>query len=237
MTGRRLSALLLVPVLLMTSACGETTDRDGKYDPPSAGATPGDGASETPAADGECTYTKDPGGKAARTVKFPPAKPTATKPVNLTITTNFGKVPITLDPSKAPCAVNSSISLVNQKYFDKTPCHRIAVDEGFQMLQCGDPTGTGTGGPGYVYAEETSPDLTYPAGTLAMANTGQPNSQGSQFFLVFGDTQLSPDYTVFGTFGAPGIAVLKTIAKNGIKNAMSAGGGNPKQPVEIVSIG
>ncbi len=231
---KRLTALISTASLVLLSACGSTDDtqRDGKYDAPSAAS----GSPSASAAAGECLYTKDPAGKAAKKVDFPPAKPSATKPVKLTITTNFGAVPITLTPKTGPCAVNSFLSLTKQKYFDNTPCHRIAVNKGFQMLQCGDPTGTGTGGPGYVFNQQTSPELTYPAGTIAMANTGQPNSEGSQFFLVFGDTQLSPDYTVFGTIAKPGIEVLKKIAKNGIKNAMAAGGGNPKKPVTITSV-
>ena len=90
------------------------------------------------------------------------------------------------------------------------------------MLQCGDPTATGAGGPGYRFNDELTGTETYPAGTVAMANSG-PNTNGSQFFLVFGDTQLSPDYTVFGTIDAAGIAALKQIAAQGTDDSQGSG--------------
>ncbi|HAM43730.1 MAG TPA: peptidylprolyl isomerase, partial [Propionibacteriaceae bacterium] len=147
-----------------------------------------------------------------------------------------GDVPITLDRANAPCAVNSFISLAEQGFYDDTPCHRLGVATGFSMLQCGDPTGTGAGGPGYQYSEELTGNETYPAGTLAMARTSAPGSQGSQFFLVFDDTQLSPDYTVFGTIDATGIAVLKQVAAAGTDNSEGEGVEHPAKPVTITAV-
>ena len=103
------------------------------------------------------------------------------------------------------------------KYFDGTICHRLTT-QGLFVLQCGDPTAQGAGSPGgwVGYKEENLPKAggkNYPAGTLAMANSG-PGTNGSQFFLVYADTQLGPDYTIFGRITS-GIDLLKKIAEVG----------------------
>ena len=119
--------------------------------------------------------------------------------------------------------MNSFVSLAGQGYFDGTACHRLTTGEGLQVLQCGDPTGTGSGGPGYTIPDEaptTSPrprparHLTYGRGQLAMAKTAAPNSGGSQFFMVYGDAQLPPQYTVFGSISADGLR-SSTVARLG----------------------
>jgi cyclophilin family peptidyl-prolyl cis-trans isomerase len=110
-----------------------------------------------------------------------------------------GDVKITLDRAKAPCTVNSFVALADQGYFDKTKCHRLA-DSGIFILQCGDPTGTGKGGPGYEFPNETDGTESYTEGVVAMANGG-PGSNGSQFFLVWADsTSLDKkrNFTIFG---------------------------------------
>ena len=112
------------------------------------------------------------------------------------VQTNMGELTIALDADDAPLAVNSFVTLARYHYFDDTTCHRIIP--GF-MAQCGDPTATGTGGPGYSFPDEL-PDSSdeYALGTVAMANSG-PNTNGSQFFMITGDaTFLPPSYTVFG---------------------------------------
>jgi peptidyl-prolyl cis-trans isomerase B (cyclophilin B) len=108
------------------------------------------------------------------------------------------------------------------------------------VLQCGDPTGTGTGGPGYAFANEvtgdsTSSSATYPAGTLAMAHSSQPSSNGSQFFLVYQTTTLPRDYTPFGTVTG-GLDIVKNVAKAGTDNGNGPGDGHPKQSVMIESV-
>ena len=110
--------------------------------------------------------------------------------------------------------------------------------ESFGVLQCGDPSGTGQGGPTYKFAEEVTPETTYPRGAIAMAKSGAPNTTGSQFFLVFADAQLSPDYTVVGTVDEAGLAVLDQIAAAGNDGSMepSPGGGKPNVPVVIESM-
>ena len=158
----------------------------------------------------------------------------ATGKVAAVIQTNEGPITITMDRSKTPCTINSFLSLAEQKYFDATSCHRL-VTSGLLLLQCGDPTGTGTGGPGYTFRDETYSTDTFPAGTVAMANAGT-NTNGSQFFLVYADTGLPPKYTVFGHMDAAGIAIIAKIAADGQDGSNSAGGGKPKNPAKILSV-
>jgi len=167
----------------------------------------------------------------ARPVNPPPAGPTPTTgTVGVSLQTSAGTIPLTLDRGLAPCAVNSFLSLTEQGYFNDTPCHRLTTGQGLQVLQCGDPSGTGTGGPGYSFADETYPELTYGRGYLAMANSG-PNTNGSQFFLVYGDAQLPPAYTVFGTISDEGLRILDQVAGTGTQNG--APDGPPATPVTI----
>ena len=184
------------------------------------------------AASVNCTYTKD--GDAAKANTLPNGSNiSATGTVSETLKTNDGDIPLTLDRALAPCAVNSFISLSSQGYYDNTTCHRLSTS-GLQMLQCGDPKGDGTGGPGYKFDDEVWSSLQYGRGYLAMANSG-PNTNGSQFFLVFGDAQLQPSYTVFGTISDAGLKVIDDIAKAGDDEAYasSAGGGHPNKKVTI----
>ncbi|MET7640554.1 peptidylprolyl isomerase [Streptomyces sp. NPDC005438] len=139
--------------------------------------------------------------------------------------TTCGDINIRMEADKAPHTVNSFAFLAGQKFFDHSRCHRL-VEQGIYVLQCGDPKGTGQGGPGYTIPDENLKDprlkkKVYPAGTVAMANRYNPqtkkgrDSGGSQFFLVYKDSQLPPDYTPFGTMDAAGMKVLKKIAKAG----------------------
>jgi peptidyl-prolyl cis-trans isomerase B (cyclophilin B) len=149
------------------------------------------------------------------------------------LVTNCGTIIIALNGKHAPHTVNSFAFLSSKGYFNDTPCHRLTTS-GIFVLQCGDPTGTGTGGPGYTIPDENLEGATYPAGTVAMANTGQPHSGGSQFFLVYANTALPPQYTPFGRITA-GLSVLLSIAKAGSDNSNGPGDGHPKQPVVIES--
>jgi peptidyl-prolyl cis-trans isomerase B (cyclophilin B) len=179
-----------------------------------------------------CTYTKD--GNAAKANNLPNGSNiSAQGTVSVTLKTNDGDIPLTLDRALAPCAVNSFVSLSSQGYYDNTSCHRLST-QGLQMLQCGDPKGDGTGGPGYKFNDEVWDSLKYGRGYLAMANSG-PNTNGSQFFLVYGDAQLQPSYTVFGTISEAGLKVIDDIAKAGDDGAFdsSAGGGHPNKKVTI----
>jgi peptidyl-prolyl cis-trans isomerase B (cyclophilin B) len=165
--------------------------------------------------------------------------------------TSIGDLALTLDAAKAPCTVNSFVSLAKQGFFDKTSCHRLTT-QGIKVLQCGDPTGSGSGGPGYTFADElrgaqalvTDQKLsaqagqtikTYPAGTVAMANAGA-NTNGSQFFLVYADSPLPPAYSVFGTIGPNGVKDIAQAAKAGTDNSNGPGDGHPKTAVDITSV-
>ncbi|WP_293238248.1 peptidylprolyl isomerase [Mycolicibacterium sp.] len=171
--------------------------------------------------------------------------PTTPDTVDATIVTNDGAIGVRLDNGKSPCTVNSFVSLAQQGFFDKTPCHRLTTSSTLGVLQCGDPAGDGSGGPGYRFPNEypsnqyrlADPALQtpviYPRGTLAMANAGQ-GTNGSQFFLVYEDSQLPPTYTVFGSVDETGLAVVDAIAARGVQGGSDDG--KPANPVTIESV-
>ena len=168
--------------------------------------------------------------------------PTDPATVSASMATSQGNIGLLLANNESPCTVNSFANLAGQGYFNGTKCHRLTTSADLAVLQCGDPKGDGTGGPGYQFANEYPTDqyppndpkaqqpVMYPRGTLAMANAG-PNTNGSQFFLVYKDSQLPPQYTVFGTIQADGLATLDKIAKGGV-----AGGGEDGTPATEVTI-
>jgi peptidyl-prolyl cis-trans isomerase B (cyclophilin B) len=188
-----------------------------------------------------CAYTPTGSGSAS----LPPSKTNPTTPYTATMRTSQGNIVIRLLNSQAPCTVNSFVHLAETNFWNGTQCHRVSDSEGLYMLQCGDPTakasetlscdGTaGSGGPGYQFNDENLTGATYNAGTVAMANAG-PDTNGSQFFLVFQDSGLSPSYTPFGTITS-GLATLQKVAQAGTTCAFSAGGGVPKDKVIINSV-
>jgi peptidyl-prolyl cis-trans isomerase B (cyclophilin B) len=212
-----------------------------------ATATASPSASTTTAAVTEpahhCTYTAaGAGGKPS----LPPATPDWNAAYTATINTNLGPIVIKLANSKATCTVNSFAHLAEANFWNNTQCHRVSESGGLYMLQCGDPTAKasetlscssatlGTGGPGYEFNDENLKGATYPAGTVAMANSG-PNTNGSQFFLVFANTSLPASYTPFGTITS-GLDILQNVGKAGTSCTMSAGGGVPKEKVIINSV-
>ena len=218
--------------LLITQLGDDDPDQDA-----AAAPTPSATASADPtaaAAKGDCSYTK--GSEAAsKEVALPKnGKVPTTGTVNVSVNTNQGALTFTLDRSKAPCTVHNLPHLARQKYFDGTPCHRLTTGANFGVLQCGDPSGKGTGGPGYTFADEVTPDLKYTKGTLAMANAG-PDTNGSQFFVVYRDTQLQPNYTVFGTV-SKGLDVVEKIAAAGSDNANGQDDGKPKTAVTLTTV-
>ncbi|MBG6090250.1 peptidylprolyl isomerase [Actinomadura viridis] len=183
---------------------------------------------------GECAYTAAGEAGAPKDLGTPPVKPIADGPLKATMKTSQGKLGLELDGAKAPCTTNSFAFLAEKKFFEKTSCHRLSTSEGLKMLQCGDPTGTGKGGPGYQFANENTEGATYSKGTLAMANSG-PDTNGSQFFLVYGDSQLPPNYSVFGKITS-GLDVLDKVAKGGVDKPGDDGTGEPKKKVTIDSV-
>ncbi|NUS51720.1 MAG: peptidylprolyl isomerase [Nocardioidaceae bacterium] len=223
MRALRWSVPLLASLLLLAGCGGGSDDSAGSS---ATGSSPK--ANGTTTASGTCSYP--PAGQAAKPVKPPPAKPAGK--ARLTMRTNRGDLPLTLRVGATPCTVNSFTSLAAQGYFDKTRCHRLTT-QGIFVLQCGDPTGQGTGGPGYQFDDELDGQESYPAGTLAMANAG-PNTNGSQFFIVYRDSPLPPAYTVFGSVSPAGLKLVQGIARQGTSDGSPDG--PPKQPVVITSV-
>lgn len=184
-------------------------------------------------------YTK--GGTASKNVGVPTYDATAAaKPYTATIHTNHGDIVFTALTTKAPYTTYSFEFLAQKNYFDNTPCHRL-VTSGIYVLQCGDPSGSGSGGPGYQFQDEnlgyfgSGASVTYKAGTVAMANSG-PGTNGSQFFLVYKDSPLAPSYTPWGTI-TKGLDILQSIAAQGSDNSNATGDGKPKEAVTITSVG
>jgi peptidyl-prolyl cis-trans isomerase B (cyclophilin B) len=164
-------------------------------------------------------------------VGMPPNLAPTTPADVMTIVTNRGKLRVAMLTSAAPCTVNSFRFLSSQKYFDGTSCHRLTTS-GIFVLQCGDPSGTGSGGPGYMYQDENLAGATYGAGTVAMANAG-PSTNGSQFFITYKDSSLPPLYTPFGSVLDDGLKIIKAVAAGGSDNSNASGDGHPKRPLVI----
>ncbi len=196
---------------------------------PSVEASPG--ASDEPIAEPAVLNCTAPGTPRANDRSYPEA-PTGETATSLTLTTNCGDIVIALDPA-APATVGSAAFLAKDGFYDSTQCHRLTT-AGIFVLQCGDPAGDGTGGPGYTVPDENLPaegEANYPAGTVAMANAG-PGTSGSQFFIVYDDTTLPSGYTIWGTV-TEGLDIVKEIASVGV--ADGSGDGSPRQPVFIES--
>ncbi len=235
LVGLTVLAVLVVAGAVVGISGFGGSDQGATEDSSAAGATPST-AAVVDGADGSCDFTPDTSGNPNLTeVGVPPAEVTPTGTEQVAMTTNVGAIGLTLDRAAAPCAAASFDYLIGQGYFDNTPCHRETDSEGLQVLQCGDPSGTGQGGPAYQYPTQVTGSETYPRGTLAMANSGQ-GFDGSQFFLVYGDSQLPPSYTVVGAIDEAGLAVLDTIAANGNDGSNGPGDGAPTQPVTIESM-
>ena len=191
------------------------------------GLTPAQAAAKV-----KCTPTKAVG-HAEMKVK-PAEKPSTKLPKTFTLTTNCGTIVITTVGNKAPWTLTEMSTLAKAGYFDGSLCHRLTT-AGIYVLQCGDPTATGRGGPGFSYPDENLPANAlnnYPAGTVAMANSG-PGTNGSQFFLVFADTSLGPDYTIWGKI-TKGLDIVQAIAKAGVKGG--GGDGTPNTTIALTKV-
>jgi peptidyl-prolyl cis-trans isomerase B (cyclophilin B) len=195
-----------------------TSDEDDK--------TTGSGGTEA-----LCTWTK--GGTAAKAVTLPPTNPSPKGTVDVSVQTSQGAMTFTLNRAKAPCAVESFVSLADQHYYDATSCHRLTTGT-LNVLQCGDPNGDGSGGPGYSFGDELTGKEKYTRGVLAMANSGA-NTNGSQFFIVYKNSTLAPNYTIFGTVSS-GLSVVDKVAAAGSDNSKAAGDGKPKLPITLTSL-
>ncbi|CAJ1583573.1 peptidylprolyl isomerase [[Mycobacterium] wendilense] len=247
-----LIAAVVATVLLTRDDSGDSTAATSAEDPFATTGVP------EPAADGQLpafTPTADTGADCQYPASREPSKPnepprtgrvpTDPAQVSVSMETNQGNVGLMLDNAKSPCTVNSFVSLAQQGYFDDTVCHRLTTTPGLSVLQCGDPTGSGSGGPGYQFPNEyptnqypagspaAQSPVVYPRGTLAMANAG-PGTNGSQFFLVYADSQLPPQYTVFGTIDETGLGTLDRVANAGVEGG--AADGAPANEVRITSV-
>lgn len=211
---RTVIAAIAISVLFSPSAVADTKSRAAK---------------NGKAAAIKCAPTKA-SGHAPKDVT--PAQKLARKlPRAFTFKTNCGDIVVTTVGPKAPITITQLATLAKGGYFDYSLCHRLTT-QGLYVLQCGDPTATGSGGPNFTYGSENLPAAVvnnYPAGTVAMANSG-PGTNGSQFFLVFADTTLGANYTIWGTI-TEGLDIVKAIAKAGVKGG--GADGPPKQTIAI----
>lgn len=202
----------------------------------------------SPTLGADCQYPK--ARPASKPVEPPRSGKVPTEPaeVSVSMMTDQGPIGLMLDNAQSPCTVNSFISLGAKDFFADTQCHRLTTSPMLSVLQCGDPAGDGTGGPGYEFANEYPTDqyapndpaaqqpVRYPRGTLAMANAG-PGTNGSQFFLVYQDSMLPPQYTVFGKIQDDGLATLDKIAAAGVApGGRGPDDGPPATKVTIKSI-
>jgi peptidyl-prolyl cis-trans isomerase B (cyclophilin B) len=226
MTRRHLAAAALALIALLVTACGSSSSGAGaaSSSSPKPGTLDANGCTTPPPLQqNHLQFAHEPPLRIKRTT------------YTARVVTNCGTIIVSLFGGKAPHTVNSFAFLAGRGYFNDTPCHRLTT-QGIFVLQCGDPTGSGAGGPGYTIPDENLKGATYPAGTVAMANTGQPHTGGSQFFFVYANTSLPPQYTPFGHITA-GLSVLQRIARAGSDNTNGSGDGHPNQAVVIESFG
>jgi cyclophilin family peptidyl-prolyl cis-trans isomerase len=226
MSPRRLLVAGVVLAGLVGAGCG--SDSAATPDGSTAGTSPVTVAAPELSAD--CPPVD---GATTKTQQFDAAPPECLVPgvtYEAIVTTNKGEFTITLDPASAPVAANNFVFLARNQYYDDTPCHRILPNF---VVQCGDPTGTGTGGPGYTIVDEPPAPGKYQIGSVAMAKRVEPDTAGSQFFIISGSdgAALPPDYALFG---------LVTDGLDTTVAAMAAAGtpgdGVPSEPIQIQSI-
>ncbi|MBE7162185.1 MAG: peptidylprolyl isomerase [Williamsia herbipolensis] len=232
--------LIAAGVVLAITASNKESDAAGTSDPTASGSSSDLGTpttSEGPAV--PCVYTA--GGTAAKPVELPSnTSPEQTGTVDVTMSLNGESVAISLDRSKAACSVNSFLSLASQGFYNDTSCHRLTASGRLNVLQCGDPSGKGNGGPGYGYAP-TPPtgDKPYPVGTIAMANATSASGgseEGSQFFIAYGTTEIPTSYSVIGTVSSAGMKVVDAVTSKGVKDDRQDGAPNAEAKIESITV-
>jgi cyclophilin family peptidyl-prolyl cis-trans isomerase len=230
MDHRRILAGLVGALVVAASACGSDDSAPAAAEPPAAtDPAPAAGTGDSAAVSADCPPVD---GADEQTQQFDAAPPTcleAEATYEAVVTTNQGEFTILLDPDSAPVAANNFVFLARNQYFDDTICHRIIPNF---VVQCGDPTGTGTGGPGYTIVDEPPAPGAYEIGSIAMAKTAAPDSGGSQFFIITGSdgAALPPEYSLFGQVTDGFDTTVAAMAAAGTPS------GEPSQPVEIQSI-
>jgi peptidyl-prolyl cis-trans isomerase B (cyclophilin B) len=250
-----LARLGVVVLALVATACQSVAGTPVTA-PPDASAPTATASSEPTATipasgvtDGPCRYRATPDEPAAKPVGLPddPDPTPDTGTIEVTLETDQGEIPLTLDRAKAPCTVQSVLHLARSKFYDGSPCHRLVDAATFKVLQCGSQGDNTNGGPGFTIPDEKPTDLRpapdvagasiYPRGVIAMATRGTADSGGSQFFLVLADSYLSPDYAIFGTVGEAGLTVLDKIVAAGHDGSLepTPGGGRPNLPTTIAA--
>ncbi len=240
-TRNRVTAIAVVVVLVLgtvgwvvvnqRSQSSDATAAAGASPAASAPASPSAAPSGSSAPSLSCAEPVAPRPDDQSWSTAPQPSPLAQKPAAITLSTNCGDIVITTLPQAAPLTVASEVFLAEQGFYDKTSCHRLTTS-GIYVLQCGDPKGDGTGGPGYAVPDENLPSestANYPAGTVAMANAG-PGTAGSQFFIVYQDTTLPPGYTIWGEVTS-GLDIVQALAGVGVSGGGSDG--PPGQPLSI----
>jgi peptidyl-prolyl cis-trans isomerase B (cyclophilin B) len=236
--SKKVAIALSLLALLVTAGC--SSDSDPKDADPTSQSSESSEARESTASPSASAVQSvpefcEPTDAIGREI-LPVGAPTSylqAKRYTLVLDTNCGNIEIAADAAKAPATVTTIGFLANAKYYDASVCHRLTT-EGIFVLQCGDPSATGAGGPGFTFKDENLPSasgVNYPKGTIAMANSGA-NKNGSQFFIVYQDTTLPPNYTIWGEV-IKGLDIVEQIAANGTANGQSDG--SPKYPVEIRS--
>lgn len=231
--GAAVTVLVVVGgVLALSQMVGDRTTAAGANTPPATTPAP----KSDPA--NPCALPTSKPKASAPSFGAAPARTLAKGKVwDAKVVTSCGSIELELYGDKAPRTVSSFIFLSRNGYYAGSPCHRLTASESLKVLQCGDPTGTGTGGPGYSYGVENPPaGGAYPTGTLAMARGDATDSNGSQFFLNYGDSALPTTgggYSVFGKV-TKGLDVLTTVAAGGTTNGTTDG--PPARAISIQSI-
>jgi peptidyl-prolyl cis-trans isomerase B (cyclophilin B) len=226
--GSIVGTLVLIAIVVVVVVA---TNNDKSPKPAGADTSPTPTGTATTAAS-TCTWTAS-GNASKQGIAQPPADPPTSGTANILVQTSRGPMTFQLNRTAAPCAVASFVSLAQQQYFNDTPCHRLTTS-GIFVLQCGDPLGNGQGGPGYTFGDELTGQEKYTRGVLAMANSGA-GTNGSQFFIVYKRSTLSPNYTVFGRVTS-GLNVVDKVAAAGSNNANGAGDGKPKLPMTLTTV-
>jgi peptidyl-prolyl cis-trans isomerase B (cyclophilin B) len=222
--------LVIVFASLLTSGCAvRVNGTPVAGEAPAVTASTSRSAAPTGAPVSPCEYSADASPGAVAVEGFPASTPN-TKASSVTFATDNGPVKIELDPAAGPCSVEAIRYLVGKRFYDATSCHRLTTNPSLGVLQCGDPSGTGTGTPGFRYDDKLPARGAYVRGVVAMANAG-PGTNGSQFFIVHGAAQINPDYPVIGKVVA-GMEVVDRIVAGGVEDG--AQDGKPATPLTFI---